>query len=53
MVDIVNKIEFSYQKFQSYGTIRDESYDEEFLFTMKYFLSFVTDHQFFLMQIYS
>ena len=34
MVDFVNKIELSDQKYQNNGNVRDEKYKEEFLFPM-------------------
>ena len=37
MVDFVNKLELSYQKYQTNGNARDESYNETLLFTMKEF----------------
>ena len=45
MVDFVNKIEFSDNKYQTNGTVRDEKYKGKFLFTMKYFVSFGKYHQ--------
>ena len=43
MVDFVNKLEVSGQKYQTNGNIRDEKYNGNFLFPIKYFLSFDTD----------
>ena len=43
MMGFVNKIELSYKKYQINGSVRDENYKGELLFTMKGFVSFVTD----------
>ena len=45
MVDFVNKIEVSDQKYQTNGNVRDENYNVKFLFNMKDFVSFSTDRQ--------
>ena len=45
MLDVVNKLELSDQKYQTNGIVRDENYKENFLYHMNYFLSFGTDHQ--------
>ena len=45
MVDFVNKIELSYQKYHTNGNVRDKNYEGKLLFPMKKFLSFGTDHQ--------
>ena len=42
MVDFANKLELSDQKYQTDGTVRDESYKVKWLFPMKHFVSFVT-----------
>ena len=44
-MDIVNEIELIDQKHQTNGNIRDENYKGKFLFTIKDFVSFGTDHQ--------
>ena len=43
MVDFLNKLELSDQKYQNNGNLRDEHYNGKFLFPMKYFVSFGTD----------
>ena len=43
MVDFVNNLELTDQKFQTNRNVRDEKYNGKFLFPMKYFVSFVTD----------
>ena len=45
MVDFLNKLELSDQKYQTNGIVRYENYGRKFLFTMKYFVSFGTDSQ--------
>ena len=45
MVDFMNKLEFIYQKYQTNVNGRDENYNGKFLFSMKDFVSFGTDHQ--------
>ena len=45
MVDFVNKLEFNDQKYQTNATVRHENYKGKSLFTMKKFVSFVTDCQ--------
>ena len=40
MMDFANKLQFSDQKYQTNGNIRDRNYKENFLFTMKEFVSF-------------
>ena len=45
MVDSVNKLQFDDQKYQTNGTVRDESYKGNLLFPMKDFVSFKTDRQ--------
>ena len=45
MVDFVNKLELSDQKYQTNGNVIYENYKGKFLFPMKYFLSFGTNHQ--------
>ena len=44
MVDCFNKLDFSDQKYKTNGTVRYYSYKGNFLFTMKNFVSFGTDH---------
>ena len=43
MVDFVNIIELSDQKYQTNGNVRDENYKVRFLFTMMEFVSFRID----------
>ena len=45
MVDSVNKLELSDQKYQTNGNVRDENYNRKLLFPMKDFASFGTDRQ--------
>ena len=45
MVDFVNKLELSDQKYQTNINIRDENYKGKVLFTINEFLSFGTDRQ--------
>ena len=45
MVNFVNKIELSDQKYQTNGNVRDGNYKGRFLFPMKGFASFLTDCQ--------
>ena len=45
MMNIVNKLELSYQEYKNNGNLRYENYKGKFLFPKKYFISFVTDHQ--------
>ena len=45
MVDFMNKLEFIHQKYQTNVNGRDENYNGKFLFPMKEFVSFGTDHQ--------
>ena len=45
MIDVVNKPELSDEKYQTYGNVRDEHYNGNFLFPMKDFVSFGTDFQ--------
>ena len=45
MVDFLIKIELSDQKYQNNGSVRDENYKGNLLFSMKYFVSFGTDRQ--------
>ena len=40
-----NKLELNYQKYKTNGTVRDKSYKGGLLFSMKYFVPFVTDIQ--------
>ena len=44
-MNFVNNIELSDQKYQNNVNVRYESYKVKFLFTMKDFVSSVTDHQ--------
>ena len=39
MVDFVNKLELSGQKYQTNGNVKDENYNGNFLFLMKEFVS--------------
>ena len=41
-VDFMHKLELSDQKYKTIGNVRDENYNERFLYLMKNFLSFVT-----------
>ena len=43
MINSVNKLELSAQKYQTNGNVRDENYKENLLLTFKDFVSFVTD----------
>ena len=45
MVDFVNKLELSDQKYQSSGSVRYENYKGEFLFPTKDFVLFGTYRQ--------
>ena len=45
MVDSVNKLDLSYQKYQTNGAVIDDNYKGKLLFPMKYFLSFVAYFQ--------
>ena len=45
MVDFLNKLELSYQKYHTIGNVIDENYKGEFLFPMKEVVSLVTDRQ--------
>ena len=45
MVDFVNKLESSDQKYQTNGNVRDENYNGKFLFTIKGVVSFSTYFQ--------
>ena len=45
MVDFVNKIELSDQKYHTNGNVIDENHKGELLLPMKYFVSFGTDFQ--------
>ena len=45
MVDFVNKLELSDQKYQTNGKIKDQNHNENFLFIMKDFVLFDTYHQ--------
>ena len=45
MVDFVNKLELSDQKYQTNGILGSENYKEKFLFPMKEYSLFGTDHQ--------
>ena len=45
MVDFVNKLELSDQKYQTNGNLRDENYNGKLLFFMKDFVSIGTDCQ--------
>ena len=45
MVDFVNKLQLINQKYHTNDILRDENYRENFLFPMKYFVLFGTDHQ--------
>ena len=45
MINFVNKIELSDQNYQTNGNVRYENYKGKFLFPMKEFVSFVTDHK--------
>ena len=41
MMDFMNKIKLSDQKYQTNGNVRDKNYKINFLFPMKYFKQFV------------
>ena len=41
MVDFLNKLEISDQQYKTNGTVRDDNYKGNLLFTMKDFVSFV------------
>ena len=45
MMNSVNKLYLSNQKYQTNGNLRDENYNGKFLFTIKDFVSFGTYHQ--------
>ena len=45
MMNFVNKLELSDQKYELNGNLRDENYKERFLFPIKDFVSFGTDCQ--------
>ena len=45
MVDFVDKLELSDQKYQTNGIVRDENYKGKFLFNINYFVLFGIDHQ--------
>ena len=45
MVDFVNKIEVSDQKYQTNGNVRHKNYKGKLLYTMKEFVSFSTNIQ--------
>ena len=45
MVDILNQLKLSVQKYQTNENVRDKNYKGKFLFTMKNFGSFGTDRQ--------
>ena len=45
MVDFVNKLDLSNQKYQTNGNVRDENYDGKFVFPIKDFVSLDTDLQ--------
>ena len=45
MVDFVNKLELSDQKYHANGNIRDANYNINFLFPMKNFMYFSTYFQ--------
>ena len=42
MIDFVNKLELSDQKYHNNGNIRDENFNEMFLFSMKEIVSLGT-----------
>ena len=45
MVDFVNKLDLSDNKYQNNGNLIDEDYKGKLLFSIKEFVSFGTDHQ--------
>ena len=45
MINFVNKLELSDQKYQTNGVVRHENYNQKFLFIMKDFVSLGTDCQ--------
>ena len=45
MVDFLNKLDLSYQKYQANGNVRRKHYKGKLLFPMKGFVPFGTDHQ--------
>ena len=45
MVGFVNKLDFSDQKYQTNGNLRDENYNGNFLFPINDFVSFGTYRQ--------
>ena len=45
MVNFVNKLELSDQKYQTNGNVRDENYNRKLLFPMKDFVAFGTYFQ--------
>ena len=45
MVDFLNKLESSDQKYRTNGNVRDKSYNVNFLFNMREFVLFGTYHQ--------
>ena len=45
LMDFVNKLYLSDQKYHTNGNIEDENYKGKFLFTMKDFVSFGTYHR--------
>ena len=45
MVDFLNKLELSGQKYRVHGTVIDDNHTGGFLFPMKYFVSFGTDYK--------
>ena len=54
MVDFVNKLELSDQKYENNSNVGDEKHKGKLLFSMKEFLSFGKDHQsmYFMSTIY-
>ena len=45
MVDFVDKLELSDQKYQTNGNVRNENYNGNLLFSMNNFVPFGTDYQ--------
>ena len=45
MVDFVHELEVSDQNYHTNVSVWDGNYNEKFLFTINYFVSFANDHQ--------
>ena len=45
MINSVNKLYLKNNKCQTNGTVGDDNYNIRLLFTIRYFVSFGTDHQ--------